>query len=55
MVTVVVYFSKRIPILVGLSLLLGFLGLALYKQSGAAEAFAVARVHFEHNATDGDV
>jgi hypothetical protein len=49
MVTVVVYFSKRIPILVGLSLLLGFLGLAL------SEAFAVARVHFEHNATDGDV
>jgi hypothetical protein len=36
---------------------LGFLGLALSvnKQSGAAEAFAVARVHFEHNATDGDV
>jgi hypothetical protein len=30
MVTVVVYFSKRIPILVGLSLLLGFLGLALW-------------------------
>jgi hypothetical protein len=50
MVTVVVYFSKRIPILVGLSLLLGFLGLALSvnKQSGAVEAFAVARVHFEH-------
>ena len=57
MVTVVVYFSKRIPILVGLSLLLGFLGraLAVDKQSGAAEAFAVARVHFEHNATYGDV
>ncbi len=57
MVTVVICFSKRIPILLGLSLLLGFYGLALAadKPSGNAEVFAVAKVHFEHNATDGDV
>lgn len=57
MLTVLIYFLKQIPILAGLSLFFGFHGLALAvdTQSGAAEAFAVAKVHFEHNATDGDV
>ena len=57
MVTAVINFLKRIPIRVGLSLLLGFHGLALAvdKPYGNAETFAIAKAHFEHNATDGDV
>ena len=57
MMTASINFLKRIPIRVGLSLLLSFHGLALAadKQSDATEAFAVAKAHFEHNATDGDV
>lgn len=54
---VLVDFLKQIPILAGLSLLLGFHGLAMAadKQSDPAAPFTVARVYFEQNATDGDV
>ncbi len=50
--------TRRIPILAGVTLLLGALGLALVgvgNTSGPSVPFAVARVHFEQNATDGDV
>lgn len=49
--------TRRMQILAGITLLLGFHGLALGvgKASAWSLPFAVARVHFEHNATDGDV
>jgi hypothetical protein len=49
--------TRRIQILAGVTLLLGFYSLALGvdKESGPSGPLAVARVHFEQNATDGDV
>ncbi len=49
--------TRRIQILAGVTLLLGSHGLALGvgKESGPSVPFAVASVHFEQNATDGDV
>jgi hypothetical protein len=49
--------TRRIVVLAGVILLLGCHGLALGvgKPSAAAGPFAVADVHFEQNATDGDV
>jgi hypothetical protein len=49
--------TRRIQILAGVTLLLGSHGLALGvgKESGPSMPFAVASVHFEQNATDGDV
>ena len=57
MLKVRAYFRKQIPILAGLSVLLGLHGLAMAaeKPSDPAAPFAIAQVHFEHNATDGDV
>lgn len=48
--------TRRILILAGVTLLLGSSGLTLGtgKESGPSIPFAVARVHLEHNATDGD-
>lgn len=48
---------RPIQIIAGITLLLGFYALALGvgKESGPSVPFAVARVHFEQNATDGDV
>lgn len=49
--------TRRMQILTGAPLLLGFLGLALVvvgKASGPPVPFAVANVYFEQNATDGD-
>jgi hypothetical protein len=49
--------TRRIHLLAGVTLLLGFYALApgAGKESGPSGPFAVARVHFEQNATDGDV
>jgi hypothetical protein len=49
--------TRPIQILAGVTLLLGSHGLALGvgKASGASVPFAVTNVHFEQNATDGDV
>ena len=49
--------TRRKQILLGVTLLLGSLGLALAvgKESSPSVPFAVASVHFEQNATDGDV
>ena len=49
--------TRRIHILLGVTLLLGSHGLALVgvgKESGPSVPFAVATVSFEQNATDGD-
>ena len=48
--------TRQIQILAGVTLLLGCHGLALgdSKESGPSGPFAVASVHFEQNATDGD-
>jgi hypothetical protein len=47
---------RRVLVLAGVSLFLGSLGLAFPadKKSSSSAPFAVAKVHFEHNATDGD-
>ena len=57
MMRILACIRKQIPILAGLSVLLGFHGLvvATDKPSDPAAPFAVAEVHFEHNATDRDV
>jgi hypothetical protein len=49
--------TRRMQLLTGVTLLLGFHGLALEvgRASGASAPFAVARVYLEQNATDGDV
>jgi hypothetical protein len=49
--------ASRIRILAGIILLFGSYGRAQVAgpESGPPERFAVARVHFEQNATDGDV
>ncbi len=49
--------TKRIVMLAGLTLLLGSFGLSwgVGKESGPSMPFAVSSVHFEQNATDGDV
>ncbi len=49
--------TRRIQVLVGVTLLLGCHGLALGvdKESGPSLPFAIARVYLEQNATDGDV
>ncbi len=50
--------TRGIQILAGVTLLLGAPGLAFVgvgSTSGPSVPFAVARVHFEQNATDGDV
>jgi hypothetical protein len=48
--------TRRILILAGVSLLLGFIGPAFLadKECSSSVPFAVARVHFEQNVTDGD-
>ena len=48
--------TRRIQILAGVTLLLGSYGLALGagKESGSSVPFAIASVHLEQNATDGD-
>ena len=57
MLKVPVCFSNRIPLMAGLTLLLVSLGLVLGigKESRSSVPFEVASVHFEQNATDGDV
>lgn len=52
-----VYLSKRIAILAGLTLLLVSLGMVLgiSKESRSSVPFAVSSVHLEQNATDGDM
>jgi hypothetical protein len=49
--------TRRTLILAGVSLLLGFIGPAFLanKECSSSVPFAVASVHFEQNATDGDV
>jgi hypothetical protein len=50
--------TKRIPIFAGVILLVGSYCLTLTAggtKSGPSESFTVARIHFEQNATDGDV
>lgn len=57
MLKVLSYLSNQIPTLAGLIFLISFHGpaLATDKASEAAIPFAAATVHFEQNATDGDV
>ena len=54
--TLLTSFFREIPILAGLSLFLAFHSPALATDTSfhPATPFAIATVHFEHNATDGD-